>query len=380
MRAVVLYLSPGVFDKGGVSRYCRYQVTALRELLGPDAVSVLSLLPPDGRGFEVPFEASFASFGGSLGGKAFFAAASVWAAAATRPTVVWCGHVHLAPLGLAVARMTGARLALNVYGAEVWTSLGPSRRLALRSADHVLSDCHATLDYIFEQGLRSRSGTSVHWDCVDVQRFRPGRADGVLQRYGVPDARATTMTLLTLARLTKEEQHKGVDRLIQVVAELRDQPVRLVVAGGGNWVETLRGMALDLGVGDKVYFTGRIDEADLVDVYRSCDIFSLITTKGPGTGEGLPLTPIEAAACGKPILVGNQDGSVEAVEDGVTGYVLEPTDIRGTADRILQLMREVDLRARLGRAGRARIEREMSYERFRGRLTDVLPSLGLGAR
>lgn len=379
MTAHVLYLSPGVFDKGGVSRYCRYQVTALRELLGTDAVSVLSLFPPDGRGFEVPFDASFASFGGSPAGKAFFAAASVWAAVSRRPTAVWCGHVHLAPLGLAVSRLTGARLALNVYGAEVWTSLGPTRRLALRNADHLLSDCHATLDYVLGKKLRSPSGTSVHWDCVDVKRFGPGQADGVLQRYGIPDAGPAT-TLLTLARLTKEERHKGVDRLIQVVAELRDQPLRLVVAGGGNWVDGLRTMACDLGVGEKVHFTGRVDEADLVDVYRSCDIFSLITTKGFGTGEGLPLTPIEAAACGKPILVGNQDGSVEAVEDGVTGYVLEPTDIRGTADRILQLMRDVELRTRLGQAGRARIQREMSYERFRGRLTEVLPSLGLGAQ
>src|SRR5689334_13478639 len=119
----ILYLAPGVFDKGGVSRYCRYQVRALRDLLGRAAVTVLSLLPPGDDGLEEPFSVDFASSGPSLSGKVLFAAAAA-IAAARRPRVVWSAHLGLAPLALGLARAARSTSVLNVYGSEVWTDVG----------------------------------------------------------------------------------------------------------------------------------------------------------------------------------------------------------------------------------------------------------------
>ncbi|HEY1942337.1 MAG TPA: hypothetical protein VGH40_09465, partial [Roseiarcus sp.] len=55
----ILYLTPGCYDKGGISRYCRYQIQALRENHGAERVTVLSLLGPDQNGFEEPFAVSW---------------------------------------------------------------------------------------------------------------------------------------------------------------------------------------------------------------------------------------------------------------------------------------------------------------------------------
>lgn len=376
MRASILYLSPGVFDKGGISRYCRYQVRALRELLGEDAVEVLSLAPPHKNDFEDPFEVSFASFGGNTRGRVVFSGAAAVAALTSRPRVVWSAHAYLGPLALALAKGIGARFVLNVYGAEVWTAVTPARRFALQRADALLSDCHATLRHVVSAGLHRELGTSVHWDCVDASRFRPGPKTNVLEKYGVPPE-GPQKTLLTLARLSEDERHKGVDRLIEVMGRLRDVPVRLVVAGGGSWLEKLRKMASDADLAGRVFFTGRVAEADLADVYRACDVFSLVTTKGPGTGEGLPLTPIEASACGRPILVGTEDGSIEAVVDGVTGYAVDPRDLEATARHVRELVADDALRARLGAAGAERTLRDMGYDVFAKRLEPVAASLGL---
>ena len=370
----VLFLSPGVFDKGGISRYCRYQITALRSLLGSDAVEVMSLAPPRATDFETPFDASFASFGATLRGRGVFAGAATLSTLALRPRIVWAAHVNLSPLALVLARSVGARFALNVYGSEVWSGLSTLRRRAVQRADHLLSDCYSTLDHVIADGLHRRDGTSVHWDCVDTARFYPAPANSVLERYGVPP-NPQVRTVLTLARLNAHERHKGVDRLISAMGLLRDEAVRLVVAGGGTGVEGLKKLAADASLSDRVHFTGRIAEADLADLYRSCDVFSLITTKGIGQGEGLPLTPIEAAACGKPILVGTQDGSVEAVEHGVTGFALDPLDLQATADHLRQLVRDERLRARLGEAGALRTKNEMGYELFRERLRPILAEL-----
>jgi phosphatidyl-myo-inositol dimannoside synthase len=368
----ILYLSAGVFDKGGVSRYGRYQIQALRAIYGDEGVRVLSLLPPDGHGFEAPFRVDFASFGPNPLGKLLFGAATAASVWVDRPRLVFAGHLHLAPLGLALARATGARLAVDIYGAEVWTNLTRARRVALRRADLVLSDCHATADHVAREGLRERDAISIHWDCVDLDRFRPMDPGDVLARYGIPPAAPNEVTLMTLCRLAAHERHKGVDRAIEVMARLRDVPVRFVVVGGGTWRTELEEMARSLGVSDRVFFTGRVSEDDLLPVYNACDIFTLVTLKGPGMGEGLPLTPIEAAACGKPLLVGNQDGSVETVVDGVSGFVLDPLDLDAHAAAIRRLVGDASLRRAMGDAGRRRCEDCFSYEHFARRLEATL--------
>ena len=373
-RKRVLYLAPGVFDKGGISRYCRYQIRALREHLGDEAVSVLSLMPPDARGFEEPFAVDFASFGSTRAGKSLFAVAAAAAGAASPPDLVWCAHVGIAPLAVALGRALGARSVLNVYGVEVWTDLNRLRAAALRRSDWVVSDCHNTRAYILDHRLRDPARLVVHWDCVDLEHFTPGDPGDVLTRYGVP--RSAAVTVLTLGRLSPAAAYKGYDRLIDVMARLPgDAPVRLVIAGEGPLRPALEERARRLGVAARVAFTGSVREEDLPLVYRACDIFSLVTHAGPGAGEGIPLTPLEAAACGKPILVGDQDGSREAAEDGVSGFVLPPFDLDALAERITRLAADPALRARLGAAARARIEREHAYPRFRERVGKLLEDM-----
>jgi phosphatidylinositol alpha-1,6-mannosyltransferase len=382
MMGRVLYLSPGVFDKGGISRYARFQLRALRELCGPSAVTVLSLLPPDAHGFEQAFPVDFASFGPTAPGKALFAAAAALAAAGDRPSVVWSGHVGIGPLGLAIARAAGATSVLNIYGLEVWTRLRRLPALALRRTDHVISDCHNTAQYAFDHDLRAPERTVVHWDCVDVARFAPlppasEEREVVLARYGVPPA-AGRFTVLTLGRMAPDTIHKGYDRLIDVFARIpRDIPIRLILGGDGARRAALEARAR--GQEDRVIFAGRVHDDDLPAFYRAADAFSLITDFGPGRGEGIPLTPLEAAACGKPILVGNQDGSREAAEDGVSGFVLDPFDLDAIADRLLRLARDPALGKRMGEAARGRIEREHSFERFRARTAALLGEIAPSA-
>lgn len=375
----VLYLASGVFDKGGISRYCRHQVRALRDILGGDAVSVLSLLPPDAQSFEEPFAVDFASFGPSRAGKALFSAAAAAALVRARPRVVWSAHVGIAPLALALARLAGAGSVLNVYGVEVWTNLHRVRAAALHGTGWVVSDCHNTRGYMIDHRLRAAARTVVHWDAVDTEHLFPGDPGDVLARYGVPAKQGDGLTVLTLGRLSPGARYKGYDRLIDVVARLpRDVVARLVIAGDGPIRAELEDRARDLGVADRVRFTGSIREDDLPAIYRSSDVFALITHAGPGAGEGIPLTPLEAAACGKPILVGDQDGSREAAEDGVSGFVLPPFDLDAIADRLTRLARDPDLRRRMGEAARARVEREHAYPRFRERVRDLTRVLGLG--
>jgi phosphatidyl-myo-inositol dimannoside synthase len=363
----ILYLTPGCFDKGGISRYNRYQITALRELFGPESVDVYSVLGPDKDSFEEPFATRGYVAGLSPGKKASYIAQVASSVLLRRPDVIVAAHVNLSGLAALLAAPARAAVIMNAYGSEVWSGFRLDSAWGLRRAHHVIADCHFTGSYLEERGLRPRRSVAVVWDCVDLERFTPGRPDpAVLAKYGIPDP-STGVNLLTLGRMAPQAAHKGYERLLEAFARAaaRVPALRLIYAGRGGLVPVLRERAARLGLGERVFFTEAVHERDLADVYRSAHLFSLISDRGVGRGEGIPLTPLEAAACGVLILVGNQDGSQEAVVEGENGHILDPFDIGAQAATIERLALDAGGRARMCQRARERVVREFGFEVFR---------------
>lgn len=376
----ILYLTPGCFDKGGISRYSRYQIEALRELFGDEAVTVLSLLGPDADSFETPFSVAWSADGGGLSHKVRFAMRAIGAALAERPTHIHIAHVHFAPLAWTLARLTGARTILNIYGLEIWSGLSLVRRLGMKAMTTVIADCHYTADYAAQAGL-TRTRPEVIWDCVDLDRFNPGQCSpAVLDRYGVPD-KASHFVVMTLGRISARAWHKGYERLLEAFSKIApDCPkARLVFAGTGDAVEILKAKAQTLGVDGQVVFTGSVLEDDLPDVYRAASLFSLVSDRGHGRGEGIPLTPLEAGACGAPIMVGDQDGSQEAVVDGSNGFVCPSLDVDHQA-RLLRAMYDDPAALSVLAAAAPKVARErFGYRRFVDEHGQVYAQPSLGA-
>lgn len=372
----IIYLTPGCFDKGGISRYNRYQIRALRDLVGAENVRVYSVLGPGEDSFEEPFDVAFAAGGLGFGNKVAMVGRVTAGCVAMRPDVVLSAHVNLSGLGRVLARAVGAKSVLNIYGSEVWSGFRPDGRWGLEAADHVIADCHFTARYVENAGLRAPRSTSVVWDCVDLVRFKPGppRSE-ILKRYKIPDPQSG-INLLTLGRMSSDAAHKGYERLLCVFRRIaqRVPELRLVFAGRGNLVDALRVKAREAGLESRICFTGVVHERDLADVYRSAHVFSLVSDRGPGRGEGIPLTPLEAAACGVPILVGNQDGSQEAVIEGKNGVVLDPFDLEEHAEAIVGLVRDGERRERMGRDAERTARDVFGFERFRNEHRALLDS------
>lgn len=363
MRAV--FLTPGCFDKGGISRYCRYQIEALRTVLGHENLRVVSLLGPGANAFETPFEVDWHGRDGGPVDKLRFSVQAARFVLSTKADLLHVGHVNLTPVAVWLRRMTGVRTMLNVYGLEVWSGLPGYRRRAMAAMDHALADCHFTADYVAAEHLHP-APPDVIWDCVDLDRFVPGDCPpAVRERYGLPDKREH-FVVMTLGRLAAAARHKGYDRLIEAFACLHAEvpTARLVIAGSGDDRPRLQELARCDLLGDAVIFTGAVEERDLADCYRAASVFSLVSDRGPHRGEGIPLTPLEAMACGTPIVVGNQDGSREAIVERSNGFSIDPFDLARHAEILLDLSRDAHLLKALGTGARAAAERHFGYARF----------------
>lgn len=369
----ILYLATGVFDKGGISRYSRYQIEALRNSDRVKQVFVMSLHPPKGDVFEEDISVEKTYNGVSPLSKLQFISGALRVARRLEADVIWSNHVNLSPISVLAAVLTKGRSIVNIYGREVWSRLGGLRLWALRRCDHIVSDCHFTANWV-QQNLKLNSKKmDVIWDCVDTRKFTPGLVDPeIALKYNVPFVKGR-LRLMSLGRLESSQMHKGYHRIIETMLEIRDNlPVDYIIGGSGPALSELKNLVCRYGLEGRVFFTGSIKESDLSAVYRLSDIFVLISDRGPGRGEGIPLTPLEAAACGKPILVGNEDGSQEAVEDGVNGFILSPHDRQTLINRIHCLAKDAEMRNRMGKAARLRIERLHSLEEFARAIDRVL--------
>jgi len=373
----ILYLAVGVFDKGGISRYCRYQIRALRELVGAEHVTVFSLVGRAENDFEDDFTVDRTFDGFGIVNETRFLEACVGTARGERPRVIWSSHLRFLPNGLLGRFFSGGKFAVNVYGEEAWSGkLLPLVRRMLPRADLVVSDCHFTNDFIASDYRIASSRLGVVWDCVDLERFepRPRRSD-LIERYGLPHG-GNARYVMTLGRIEARSRYKGYDRLLDAFKALRGaHDLALIYAGVGDDVGRLRARAASEGLGSRVFFLGSIPENELCDVYNLCDVFALVSDRGPGRGEGIPLTPLEAAACAKPIIVGDEDGSREAVVNGQNGFCVSPRDPDALRNALDAILGNDELRAKMGAAARARIEGEFSYPTFRAKTSRLLAEL-----
>ncbi len=368
----ILVLTPGVFEKGGIARYNRYQINALRETFGGQSTQVLSLLGPGVDALETSFEVAYAGAAQPTTlSRVKFAAFAIWKAMTWSPDIVLCGHVNMAPLARQLAKLSNAKFVHNIYARELWPTGGlrESRKAALQTADAVISDCVNTVDYAKAERLFDVEAHVV-WDCVDQSQFFPMEPDWAgLETYGIE--KSDRFRILFLGRIKKETIYKGFVRLLQLGPSLTPDRFELIFVGAGDYVEELRSMASGLPGSPKVTVTGPVHEAHLTDAYRTGDVFYLVSNVDEGQGEGLPLTPIEAMACGVPALVGNQDGSREIL-DGNGGWCGDPDDIAGQRAYIERLASNSAFNASESAAALRRVNEAFSYEIFREKIGAII--------
>jgi phosphatidylinositol alpha-1,6-mannosyltransferase len=372
----ILYITPGCFDKGGISRYNRYQITALRELVGATNVKVFSLLAPAEGDFEDPFHVDWHGWGATRTSKLVYILKILSCDYKWRPDVIWLGHVNLTEILERFKRLKRATSVLNVYGLEVWSGLRPHVEKGFKSVNHVISDCHFTANYIENEGIRKKDSIEVIWDCVDLEKFQQREIDNFYEKYNLPHPEKQPW-ILSLGRLSHTASHKGYDRLSEVFLKVCNQNKEavLVFAGKGDMIPALKDLAKKLGIAARVFFSGMVHEEDMSKFYSAATIFSLVSDRGVGRGEGIPLTPLEAMACGTPIIVGNHDGSQEAVVNELNGSCIDPFDLEGHAKIIIELLNDHELSSKKAKAAKLLAENLFSYNKFREKHNNFLIKL-----
>jgi phosphatidylinositol alpha-1,6-mannosyltransferase len=263
------------------------------------------------------------------------------------------------PLALVGPRLArrGLPYLSAAHGFEYWLSLAPGTHSLMRHATaratRVPVLCSAFIAKTVRTAVPGLVPVSVLYPGADTERFRPDLAtDDIRSALGI----GSRPLVVCVSRLVKR---KGQDMLIRAMPQIRAQvpDAALLIVGGGPDEARLRSMAAQ--VPDAVFFSGQVAEEDLPRYYAVGDAFAMPcrTRLGGLEVEGWGNVFIEAAACGRPVVVGDSGGAREALIDGETGILVDGGKVGAVAEAVGTLLADPDRAAAMGAAGRDRVLR-----------------------
>ena len=314
---------------GGIASFSRELVVGLRD--NGHGLRLYGKLDSTGIFEGVPL--SGAMLYPTLLRNACFAATALASCAKHRPEHIITTHLNFGPIARLAKRVVGTPYTVVAHGIDVHSALDASKIRALRDADRVITVSAWTKARVLRLGGIDASRVAIVANTLDDSRFsvRP-EPESLKRRYGIrPDERV----VLIVARLSATERYKGYDTVVHALPTIRSfrHPVRFLVVGDGDDRQRVEALAVRLGVEKLVTFAGFVEAEELPDHYRLADAFAM-----PSSGEGFGIVFLEAMACGTPVLAGNCDGSVDALDGGRLGLLVDPKDVGSIARGIVALL------------------------------------------
>lgn len=259
------------------------------------------------------------------------------------------------------------------------TVLGATERTTIACAQHVICVSESLREHLVATGVAPAAKTRVLGsgasNGIDADRFsrteeRIQQAAEIRARHGIPSGAPV------LGFIGRPVADKGIGELLDAFAAIRAElpETHLMFIGAG-----FAGDAMASGIADRlrepnIVSVGQVDEP--APYYVAMDVLAF-----PSHREGMPNSPLEAAACEVPTVGSRATGVVDAIIDDVTGALVDMGDAAGLATALLRYLRDPQLRAQHGKAARQRVistfRRELVWERWRDEYIQLLADTGL---
>ncbi len=250
-----------------------------------------------------------------------------------RPSLVIATHVNFTPAAYWLKRLAGIPYWTIAYGTDAWNIERKALQKGLHHADKILALGTYTRDRILKEQNLDPAKISILPCTVDASRFQiTPKPQYLLNRYQLTPEQPI---ILTVGRLDSTQQYKGYDQILHALPEIRRQipNVHYILVGRGGDRDRIEQLIAQLNLQTCVTLAGFVPDDEINDYYNLCDVFAM-----PSKGEGFGIVYLEALACGKPTLGGNQDGAIDALCHGELGALVDPDDVEAIAQTLIQIL------------------------------------------
>jgi len=331
----VLFFTLKIFSAtGGIEKVCKLAGKALYEIYGNN-LEVFSMHDETQDAKDNPYvpQKIYHAFAGNK------IMASLKAIAAGRKkNIVILSHINLLTVGGIIKKINPkVKLILFTHGIEVWQPMSRKRKRLLHGCDRVISVSHFTRQKLIDVQGADAAKCVVLNNCLDPFLARPTpmqKPADLLQQYKLEK---TDLILMTLTRLAITERHKGYDKVITAIAAVQKKySTNIVYLLAGKYTDDERQFILNHASKEdvKVVLTGFVEDNEIPHYFALADMYIM-----PSKKEGFGITFIEAMYYGLPVIGGNADGSIDALDNGNFGLPVNPdsiTEIENAIEKMIQ--------------------------------------------
>jgi colanic acid/amylovoran biosynthesis glycosyltransferase len=270
-------------------------------------------------------------------------------------------HVHFATpaatVALILARTRAIRFSLTVHGPDEFYDV--NGYYLAKKIEHASFVCAIGL---YARSQLMKISSVKHWDKIEVSPL------GIDSESFTPRPFRASPELFEVLCVGRLVAAKGQHILLRSVDEMlrMGYSVLVRIVGDGPDRKALEAEASRLGITEHVRFEGAVNQDRIRDFYKTADVFALASF-----AEGIPVVLMEAMAMEVPCVTTWITGVPELIRDEVDGLLVAPSDAIGLAQAIIRMIRDRDLRKRLGEAGRERVRDKFDLQRNVGHLAEI---------
>jgi colanic acid/amylovoran biosynthesis glycosyltransferase len=268
---------------------------------------------------------------------------------------------HPATMALIVSSLTGIPWSVTVHAHDIFVSQAMLReKLAAARFIRSISGFNRELLERRFPGEAADKVRVIHVG-IDPEVYR-----------GLPDPAADSPTPQIILCVASHRPYKGLPMLLEACRRLRSEGVAFhcEIVGDGPLRPELERRITELGLAGTVSLLGALPQHEVTRRLGESAVFVLPSIVAPdGQMEGIPVALMEAMAAGRPVVASALSGIPELVEDGVSGFLVQPGDAPAIAAAVERLLADPALGLRMGERGREKVDREF---RLDGTIADLV--------
>lgn len=250
--------------------------------------------------------------------------------------VIILSHINLLLAAWLIKKFNpAAKVILFAHGIEIWSPMGTLKRKMLDCCDEIVSVSEYTRNKIIEVHGAAASKCTVMNNCLDPFLPLSKNVSVNLALKEMHGFRSTDKILFTLTRLSAKERYKGYDKVMEALVQIDNKDVCYLIAGSYDAVEKeyIDKLIAKLNLRGRVVLAGFIPEEEIASYFAMSDCYVM-----PSVKEGFGIVFIEAMYYGLPVIAGNADGSVDALQNGRLGLLVDPKNVLEIKNAILEVL------------------------------------------
>jgi glycosyltransferase involved in cell wall biosynthesis len=333
---------PNIFEfKGGIQTYCSFLLEAIQNM-HDDTCYEIFLKQDKHHSTHFSTSSSFhfhcSGLIPSIVRTPIFIAQLVLWGIWQRPNLIVCGHINFSIVAYLLNRLIGTPYWIFVYGLDAWNINSLLLNMALQNADKIVSISGYTRDRLISEQNLDKSKFVLLPCTLNANDYKiTNKPQHLMEKYKLASQQPI---ILTVARLSEAEGYKGYDRIIEALPQIKISipDIHYILVGKGDDLPRIERLITQLNLQDCITLTGFVPDEQMNNYYNLCDVFAM-----PSKMEGFGIVYLEALACGKPVLGGNQDGAIDALCHGELGALVNPDDVNEIAQTLIQILQKTYL-------------------------------------